>query len=103
MTLVRIRNATGRHLDSVRVRPPQPGAAPVEYGPLADGATSEYLVVPDARSLAAIEAAGPDGDLVLQPYDMVGAEPLGDGHFTYQLSTPRGRLSLDVTTDDFQE
>lgn len=99
MTMVRIHNSTGHHLDAVRVRPPQPDAAPVEFGKVANGATSDYQDVPDARAVAAIEASGPGTDLMLQPYDLVGEEPLGEGRFTYRLSTTDGRLHLDVLPD----
>lgn len=99
MTFIRIHNNTGHDLDLVTVRPPTPGAAPVRYGPLPNNAVSDYELVPDARSAAAVEAVGPGVELVLQPYDLVGEEPLGAGHFTYRLGTTSGRLSLDLVTD----
>lgn len=100
MTLVRIHNATGHDLDIVRVRPPLPGAAPVDYGPLQDDDTSDYREIPDARAIAAIQASGPGADLMLQPYDVVGEDQLGPGRFTYRLSTLAERLQLQVIADD---
>lgn len=99
MTQVRVHNATGAQLESVRVLAPVVPPRPVAFGPLDDDAHSDYHDVPDARRIAHVEATGPAGDLVLQPYDLVGEEPLPPGRWTYRLSVTQGRLRLDVTDD----
>jgi len=99
VTQVRVHNATGSELASVRVFAPGVPPRPVAFGPLDAGARSDYQDVPDARRIAHIEATGPAGDLVLQPYDLVGEEPLPPGRYTYRLSVTHGRLRLDVRED----
>lgn len=96
MVGIRVLNATGLDLDWVRVFPPQPGAAPVEFGQLRSGATSGSQEIPGVYRYAHIEVGGPAGLHVLRPYDYVGEQPLPPGEFVYQLSLKGGRLALDV-------
>lgn len=100
MAQLRVRNATGVALDSVRVRPPEPGVEPVEFGPLAAGATSEAHEVSGLRPIAAIEASGSGRSFILQPYDVVGEEELPPGSYLYVLSLTGERLALDVRSAD---
>jgi hypothetical protein len=83
MARIRVRNATGLDLDWVRVFPPQPGAAPVEFGQLRSGATSGGQDIPGVYRYAHIEVCGPAGPHVLRPYDYVGEQPLPSGEFVY--------------------
>jgi hypothetical protein len=96
MAHLRVRNLTGADLDSVQVRPPVPGQAPIEFGPLDAGATSATHEVPALRRIAAIEASGATEAFTLQPYDLVGEEELPPGEYVYELRLAGGRLTLDL-------
>jgi hypothetical protein len=99
MARLRIRNLTGDDLDSVRVHPPGPDAAPVEFGPLAVAATSTSREVPGVYRFAHIEVSGPSGSYTLLPYDYVGEVELPAGEHTYVLGLAGGRLTLDVVRE----
>lgn len=99
MAHVRMRNDTGEDLEAVRLHLLRAGTEPVDFGPLRHGAASDYHELPGIRRVAQVEASGPGGPLVLQPYDVVGEPELPPGHYTYRLGSVHGRLTLDVDED----
>jgi hypothetical protein len=103
MTRLRIRNDTGSDLTAVRVYPPAPGSAPVDFGPVAAGATTGPREVPGLYRFAHLEVEGPAGTFTLQPYDYVGEEPLPPGDHTFGIGLAGDRLTLAVERTDAPE
>jgi hypothetical protein len=95
MPQIRVLNATGVDLDSVRVYSPEPREAN-DFGPVANGEFSEYRKVPVAYRFAEVEASGQAGQFTLRPYDFVGEKPLSEGRYTYRLGRVQEALTLDL-------
>jgi hypothetical protein len=96
MPHIRIHNSTGADLDVVRIYVPAEPREAVDFGPVPNGAYSEYESVAVAYRFAEVEASGPAGSFSLRPYDYVGEQPLPMGWYTYRLGIAEGRLTLDL-------
>jgi hypothetical protein len=95
MPEIRVHNATGADLDSVRLYTPEPREA-VDFGRVADGELSEYRKVPIAYRFAEVEASAQAESFSLRPYDFVGERPLPEGRYTYRLGKVQEALTLDL-------
>jgi hypothetical protein len=99
MSEIRVRNDTGRGLDTVRAT--LAGATqPVLLGPLPPGAVSDWQTVHAVPRYPAIEASGPGTDLVHLPYEDEGQALLAEGRYTYVLRIESDRLVVGLEPED---
>lgn len=81
---VRVANRSDRDFDQVDVTF---GSQKVSYGPVAQGATSEYKEAREEAyryALVVVKAGGEE--FRFQPIDFVGETPLAPGRYTYALN-----------------
>ena len=91
---VRVKNASDRDFDQVRVIFPQDQI--VDYGPVPRSKVSDYRRATLAYRYAAVRVTVGERELSIRPIDYLGEEPLSPGRYTYALGIEDERLTLDV-------
>ena len=96
---IRVANRSDRNFDQVDVTF---GSKKVSYGPVAQGATSEYKEAKEEAyryALVVVTAGGEE--FRFQPIDFVGETPLAPGRYTYALNIdPNDRqVTIDLIED----
>lgn len=77
---IRIRNISAYPFATTYVNTP---GGDNQYGALSPAQNSDYHAFTKAYRYAYLKASVQGQDLVLQPYDYVGEQPLEPGHYTY--------------------
>src|SRR5262245_12004121 len=91
---IRIKNASGRDFDRVRVV--FPDRDEVDYGPVARGGFSAFRSARRAYRYAQIHVKAGDRDFSLQPMDYVGERDLSPGRYTYVVRIVGDGLAVDL-------
>jgi hypothetical protein len=95
---IRIKNASGIDFDSVRVVFPDRDEA--SFGPIPNGASSDFKRTARAYRYAEIHVNAGGRELSLQPYDYVGESELPPGRYSYVLDIQDDRLTIDLEQAD---
>jgi hypothetical protein len=99
MSEIRVRNDTGESLDEVRVVLAKSPQRPILVGPVLPGAVSDWHTVPTVHRYPAIEASGPNTDLVHLPYEGTTQPAMPEGRYTYVLRLESGRLVVELEAE----
>lgn len=60
----------------------------VDWGPLADGDTTDFTLVAKAYSYTFVDVEIDGEHYLLQPFDYVGETPLAPGRYVYEIDVP---------------
>lgn len=96
MPRLRVRNDTGARLTHVLVRVPGTPGPGVQLGPLDAGERSQPAAVPVAYAILGVEVDGDAGPARLQPFDVVGEEPIDRPEVTYTLRRTGMQLQVEL-------
>lgn len=95
---VRVRNASSTDFESVRMTLPENGEH--ELGPVPAAGRSAFVAARRAYRYAGFRVRAGVRDLLLQPIDYVGEQPLAPGDYDYVLDVDNGRLTVVLARVD---